>query len=375
MSKWELYKLDELFEESNQGVNTTTEKVKYSENGTHPVIRAKNIYQYKIDYEDVVYINHDTFINLKDTVKPKEGDVLYTNIGSQFGNASSVTNINDFAIAWNVFRITPKKSILDANYLVYLLNDPQTRNFIKNLNSSSTMPFVSGGVIRSLEFLIPSLPEQKAIAGVLSSLDDKIDLLHSQNKTLEAMAETLFRQWFIEEVEDDWGKGTLGDILDLKYGKGLTKALRTGEGYPVVGSSGIVDYHSEFLVQGPGIVIGRKGTLGKVIFLQQNFYPIDTTYYIKTKLDNSNLLFEYFLLRTLRFEEMNTDSAVPGLNRDLALSTELIIPPTKKIYDFNIYANNIIEKKNSNSHQIKILCETRNTLLPKLMSGEAIIEV
>ena len=71
-----------------------------------------------------------------------------------------------------------------------------------------------------MELMIPTppLPEQKAIAGVLSSLDDKIDLLHRQNKTLEAMAETLFRQWFIEEAEDDWEIKTLDDILSVRGG-------------------------------------------------------------------------------------------------------------------------------------------------------------
>jgi type I restriction enzyme S subunit len=90
--------------------------------------------------------------------------------------------------------------------------------------------------------------EQIAITSTLSSLDNKIDLLHRQNKTLEALAETLFRQWFVEEAEEGWGTGKLGDVLELLYGKGLKEEIRTGKGFPVIGSSGVVGFHSEFLI-------------------------------------------------------------------------------------------------------------------------------
>ena len=221
----------------------------------------------------------------------------------------------------------------------------------------------------------PPLPEQRAIASVLSGLDDKIDLLHRQNTTLEAMAETLFRQWFVEEAEEGWEEGTLGDVIELIYGKGLKKEIRTGTGYPVIGSSGVVGYHSEFLVEGPGIVIGRKGTLGKVMYIWSNFFHIDTTYYIKSKVESAGLLYEYFLLKTLNFEEMNSDSAVPGLNRDIALSTEIKIAPLEKLNKFNQFTSIFINKLRDNTKQIRTLEKLRDMLLPKLTSGEVRVDL
>ena len=217
---------------------------------------------------------------------------------------------------------------------------------------------------------LPPLPEQKAIAGVLSSLDDKIDLLHSQNQTLEALPETLFRQWFVEQVEDDWNVGVLGDVLCLHYGKGLKKTMRSGHGYPVVGSSGIVDYHSDFLVDGPGIVIGRKGTLGKTTYLWDSFFPIDTTYYVESKFESPNLYFEYFLLKSIDFHRMNTDSAVPGLNRNIAYNVQLHIPPIELISLFNQLVLPIFKKIFTNLTQIHTLENLRDMLLPKIMSGK-----
>ncbi|GBE18520.1 putative type-1 restriction enzyme specificity protein MG438 [archaeon BMS3Abin16] len=244
----------------------------------------------------------------------------------------------------------------------------------KQFNVGSAVPTLNRNHIHPLDVLIPPLPEQRAIASVLSSLDDKIDLLHRENQTLEAMAETLFRQWFVEEAKEEWEEGMLGDVIELIYGKGLKKEIRTGTGYPVIGSSGVVGYHSEFLVEGPGIVIGRKGTLGKVIYLWDNFFPIDTTYYIKSKVESIGLLYEYFLLKTLNFEEMNSDSAVPGLNRDIALSTEIKIAPFEKLDRFNQFTSTFIDKMRENKSQIRTLEKLRDTLLPKLMSGDVRIE-
>ncbi len=179
----------------------------------------------------------------------------------------------------------------------------------------------------------------------------------------------------MEEADEGWEEGTLGDVIELLYGKGLKTEIRTGTGYPVIGSSGVVGYHSEFLVEGPGIVIGRKGTLGKVIYLWDNFYPIDTTYYIKSKVESAGLLYEYFLLKSINFEDMNSDSAVPGLNRDIALSTEIKIAPLDKLNKFNQFTSTFANKLRGTIMQIRTLEKLRDTLLPKLMSREVMVEM
>ncbi len=179
----------------------------------------------------------------------------------------------------------------------------------------------------------------------------------------------------MEEAGEDWDNGELGDLIKLEYGKGLKKSDRSGSGYPVVGSSGILDYHEDFLVEAPGIVIGRKGTLGETIYLTENFHPIDTTYYIKSKSESSGLYFEYFLLKSIGFEQMNSDSAVPGLNRNHAHSIELAIPPIELIKEFNNTTEPFFDKINHNKIQLNKLEKLRDTLLPKLMSGEVEVKM
>jgi len=211
-NNWKKYKLDEMLDSKNQGVNTTTEKVKYSITGI-PVIRAKNISEVGLDMNDVVFVEPQTFSRIRKECKPQLNDILYTNIGSQMGNAVIVNHNLEFTIAWNVLRMVCNKNIVSNHYLKYLLNENNNKTFIRNLNTSSTMPFVSGSVMGNLEFLIPPLPEQTAIAEILSALDDKIELNLQTNKTLEDMANALYKHWFV-----DFGPFKNGKFVESELG-------------------------------------------------------------------------------------------------------------------------------------------------------------
>ncbi|MCH8010556.1 MAG: restriction endonuclease subunit S [Candidatus Marinimicrobia bacterium] len=343
-------------------------------------------YKFK-PYEQVVFLNTSDILlgrvinhELQDSAglpgqakkKIKNGDFLFSEIRPANGRYAMIDfNAENYVVSTKLMVLRCNDKI-DRNFFKIFLTSKERLEYLQMIaeDRSGTFPQITFDHIYNLDISLPPLFEQKAIVSVLSSLDDKIDLLQRQNKTLEAMAETLFRQWFVEKAQEDWEEGTLGDLIELVYGKGLKRSERAGVGYPVVGSSGIVGFHSNYLVQGPGIVIGRKGTLGKTIYIEDNFYPIDTTYYVKSRINSNSLFFEYFLLKNINFEEMNTDSAVPGLNRNIALSVELTIPPTELIKKFSEFTKQVFEKRSNNKSQIRILEKLRDTLLPKLMSGE-----
>lgn len=351
MSEWKEFKLDELADIYNH-IRVPLSKMERSKRkGPYPYYGASGIVDYIDDYlfdGEYILISEDG-----ENLKSRQTPIAFKAIGK-------------FWVNNHAHIIKGKKDYLN-DLIIYYFQNLDLNPFI----TGAVQPKLNKANLLSIPIYLPELEaEQKAIAEVLSSLDDKIDLLHRQNKTLEALAETLFRQWFIEEARDNWEEGTLNDLIELFYGKGLKKSERTGAGFPVVGSNGIIDFHSEYLVKGPGIVIGRKGTLGKAIYIEENFYPIDTTYYVKSKRNTTDLYFEYFLLKNINFEEMNTDSAVPGLNRNIALNVELKIPLGELIDQFNKFAKHIFEKRSINKFQIRTLEKLRDTLLPKLMSGE-----
>jgi type I restriction enzyme S subunit len=280
---------------------------------------------------------------------------------------------NDIRAVFNngLVRIRANENFVLPVFLYYLFLSRDFLGHVDGISGGTSVQLnMQIGNLLSYEFTLPPLPEQRAIAAVLSSLDDKIDLLNRQNKTLEALAATLWRKMFVEDADPGWGKGKLGDLLELCYGKALKEENRVPGEYPVLGSNGIVGYHNEFLVKGPGIVIGRKGTLGVVNYIEQNFFPIDTTFYIKSKTNSGKLFYEYFLLKTFALEDLNSDSAVPGLNRENAHAMEVNLPSLDVVIKYNTIAESLFSKKLTNSLQIRTLSTLHDGLLPKLMSGE-----
>lgn len=124
-----------------------------------------------------------------------------------------------------------------------------------------------------------------------------------------------------------WVSTRLGDLYNFEYGKSLIKDSRASSGkYPVYGSSGIVGMHDEFLIEGPAIVVGRKGAAGSVNYSGDNLWPIDTTYYVR---DNKNLSlkFSYYLFRSLNLAKLEASTAIPGLNRNHAYDETVLLPP------------------------------------------------
>jgi type I restriction enzyme S subunit len=371
MSEWQEVVIEELCSEITDCVNKTAPSVDYVT--PYKMIRTTNIKQGRINLDEVRYVTEETYNTWIRRGAPQLEDIILTR-EAPVGEVGMIRTTEKVFLGQRTMMYRADQTKADPYFLYYAFQTEAVQEQILSAGMGSVVEHVRVPDAKKFKINTPPLLEQKAIASVLSSLDDKIDLLHRQNKTLEGMAETLFRQWFIEEAKEDWEDGALEQIIDLKYGKALKQEDRSGSGYPVLASSGIVGFHKDYLVQGPGIVIGRKGTLGKVYFMEDNFYPIDTSYFIQTKVPQSNLIFEYYLLKSLDFANMNSDSAVPGLNRNIALGTQIQIPSQESILEFNQIAQPWFCKLHSNTKQIQTLEKLRDTLLPKLMSGEVRVQ-
>ncbi|MEQ5973984.1 restriction endonuclease subunit S [Serratia liquefaciens] len=171
------------------------------------------------------------------------------------------------------------------------------------------------------------------------------------------------------DIPAGWTSQRMSNIATLHYGKALKKTERIDGPYPVYGSGGITGSHNAYLVEGPGIIVGRKGSIGTIYWEDGKFHPIDTVYYVATK-EEIPLSYLYYLMKTLNLPSMNTDAAVPGLNRDNVYRLE-VLKPTQSI--LNKFDNHIATIRNSiqkNNNTIVSLVGLRDTLLPKLLSGE-----
>ena len=129
------------------------------------------------------------------------------------------------------------------------------------------------------------------------------------------------------DLPKGWVEAKLGEVYELEYGKGLTKTTRNTDGvYPVFGSNGVVDHHDAYLVEGPVIVVGRKGAAGAVSFSKKPCWPIDTTYYVRES-EHVDIEFSFYLFSSFRLNQFDRSTAIPGLNRDDAYDLIVRLPP------------------------------------------------
>jgi len=368
-------------------------------------IRSQNVYNYEFKKEGLAYIS-DSHAKGLNNVAVKPNDVLVNITGDSVARICQVPpEILPARVNQHVAIIRTKNNILDSCYLKYVLVSPIFQNILLSLAcSGGTRNALTKEMLESLEIPFPPLSEQKAIARILSSLDDKIECNRRMNETLEAMAQAIFTSWFVDfdpvraraegrqpegmdeetaalfpdgfevvegrEVPKGWHFTKIGDVLELAYGKALKKDLRQVGSIPVYGSNGQVDWHITKLVDGPGIVVGRKGNPGIVVWSHTDFFPIDTTFYVIRRNQAQSLYYLYYELIRQDLLSQSADSAVPGLNRNLAYMNSIIIPSHEVLEKFDELIIPIFNNIHLNNMQSRTLAEIRDTLLPKLISGE-----
>ena len=318
---------------------------------------------------------------LKNRVLPPKS-ILVTCIGSDMGKVA----INKIPVVSNqqINSIIPNK-IVDADFLYYKLID--SYEVLRMYGEAGTaVPIVNKSDFENIEIEIPTnKKEQTAIAEVLSSLDDKIDLLHRQNKTLEQLAETLFRQWFVEEAEESWEVGVLEDEFEFVMGQSPSGETLNEEKNGMIFFQGRSDFGFRF--PEPRVYTTCPTRIAK---------PLDTLVSVRAPVGDINMAFEecclgrgvaafrykknpefysytYYKMRSLteqikQFED--TGTVFGSISKDDFKKLECVIPTSELILKFQENAKPIDDKIKSNTHQIRTLTQLRDTLLPKLMSGE-----
>jgi type I restriction enzyme S subunit len=305
------------------------------------------------------------------------GSVCFVSIGATIGklcltDAEAVTN-------QQINSVVPASDV-DGRFLYYLLRHEAPR--IAQMAGGAATPIINKTAFSNVSVLVPDSGTQTRIGLMLGVLDDLIENNRRRVGVLEEMARAVYREWFVHfrfpghesvdlidselgPIPDGWEVRTVGDVLGLKYGKALKADARAGGDVAVVGSSGIVGWHNQTLVMGPVIVVGRKGNVGSVIWIEGPCWPIDTTYFVETELP---LRFVAEQLR--RTEFLNTHAAVPGLGRDQAYSKPFLQPPPKLLDEFQSVADSLATEASALSSQNKRLVSMRDLLLPKLVTGQ-----
>ena len=377
-----------------------------------PVIKIKNVKAGYFSKHQFSYVSQD-FLDTRSDKIALADDLLISMSGNRHdgspetwvGKVALFREKDTYLINQRVGALRLKRTAgLDARFASFLLSsNPFQELFISIATSSGGQANLSPKQILGAPVRHPEIGEQRAIARILGTLDDKIELNRRMNQTLEAMARALFKSWFVDfgpvrakmegrdlglpkhlanlfpdrlvnselgPIPEGWEVKALDEFIELAYGKALREQERQPGVVPVYGSNGQVGWHDKKLVNGPGIIVGRKGNPGFVRWSPTDFYPIDTTFYVVPKDEKLDLYFLFHALKRQDLPSIAADSAVPGMNRNLAYMNKQVAPPKHIVEQFSEYAMGSSARRYGLDKESRTLAALRDTLLPKLISGE-----
>ena len=316
--------------------------------------------------------------------KVKHNDIIFSTVRPNQRHYGILNHPADNLLVSTGFTVlTAKPGIADPFFVYYYLTQPELIDYLQGVaeQSVSAYPSLKSSDIEEIEIALPPIAEQKRLSSVLRSLDSKIELNIRINHNLEEQAQALYKSWFVDfepfkgekfvdselgMIPEGWHAGTLSELLEVRYGKDH-KALKDGN-TPVFGSGGLMRYAERALYNGESVLIPRKGTLNNVMYFNGPFWTVDTMFYTVEQSSNVIKYCHLFLL-TQDLASMNAGSAVPSMTTDILNNLPLLIPSSQVLEAFNRVISSIYEARSQREEESNSLSQSRDTILPQLMSG------
>lgn len=343
---------------------------KFNENGKGmPLIRIRDLQNSRIKTYYEGEFDKKYVIKQEDILVGMDGEFYVI----KWSNKDALLN-------QRVCKISNSNKFINTDFLFYSLQ-PAIKKIHEN-TPATTVKHLSTKQINDIEILLPSLPEQTRIAAILSKIDSEIEKVERiieqieklkkglmQKLLTKGIGHTKFKQTELGEIPEEWEIREFIDFATLQRGFDLPKQSRTEGVFPLVSSNGITDNLSEFRVKAPGVVTGRSGTIGNVFYIEKDFWPLNTTLYIKDFHEN-NEKFVYYAILQFDLSIYLTGTGVPTLNRNVVHKRKIAIPPMHEQKKIVIILEAIDEKLATHKRNKSYLLKLKKGLMNDLLSGK-----
>ena len=387
MEEWKEYKVAEVIEEISMGPFGSNIKVDNFIDSGIPVLNGSNLQGFKLNEDSFNYVSQEKADSLG-KANAHKGDVVITHRGTlgQIVYIPAESKYNQYVISQSQFRLKLNPNIIRPDFFVYFFHTRLGQHRILMNASQVGVPALARPTSTFKDVLVPvpSMDVQIKVMDILHSLDDKIEVNRRINENLEQQAQALFKSWFVdfepfkdgEFVESElgmipkgWRVGAFGEIMTIASGKRPPKKESSFShecNIPLVGASDIMGYTNSVLFNEDILVTGRVGTHGIVQRFNYPCWPSDNTLVLKSDYYE----YCYQILCTIDYASLNRGSTQPLITQTDIKNQIILIPPYSVLSDFEKYASTLMKAKENNQRSSRRLASLRDTLLPKLMSGE-----
>ena len=388
MTEWKTYKLGELIDRiiDNRGKSAPISEDRYQ-----PIIEINSLGGKSPNYELIrKWVSKDTYDNWFRSGHPIVGDILIPTVGTI--GIASIMNENRGCIAQNIIALRTNNKANNL-FLYYYLKSESVKQQLLNLNIGGVQPSIKVPHLLNLDILLPSLEEQRRIAGILGAIDDKIENNRRINDNLEQQAQALYKQWFVDNRSDDWEVGKVSDYYDITIGKTPPRKEKqwfsnnpkdsVWVSISDMGSCGAyISDSSEYLttkavdkfnikvVPNNTVLLSFKLTVGRVAISDGAMTTNEAIAHFNT-LNDYLTEYTYLALKAYNFANLgSTSSIATAVNSKIIKSMLWIMPNDNVLRDFHNIVAPIFTQIKNNIRENETLATLRDTLLPKLMNGE-----
>jgi len=373
----------------------------YKKVGT-PIITVEHLGDNKIIHNDLPLVGDDDKERLIKYIL-QEGDIVFSRVGSVDRRAYVTHQEDGWMFSGRCLRVRPKHTHINSRFLSFYFGQEKFKEKIRKIAVGATMPSINTTILSEVTIFVPPLPTQTRIASILTSFDDKIELLGQMNQTLETMAQTIFKEWFVnfnfpgfdgelvEGLPKGWRKGKLGEVCEIQIGRTPPRlekqwfSLNENDvkwiSIKDMGQSGVYIFNtSEYLtneaierfripmIKKNTLILSFKLTVGRLAITTEKMISNEAIAQLKSDI-NSIFLFLYF--KNYNWNSLgSTSSIATAINSETIKEIEILVPTENALKLFNKMIDPIFKKIKNNSNQIHTLTHLRDALLPKLMSGQ-----
>jgi type I restriction enzyme S subunit len=370
---WKTVKLGDVAEISSGG--SAPQGDNYF-NGKNPFIRVQHIDREGDKVIKWDLITDDAVKKYKLKIYPK-GTIVFPKSGASIYLEKRAMLPIDAYIVSHLCAVISNDKNVNQKFLFYEL-----RNIELSKDKTDGYPTLNLSEVKNVKVIIPYLLEQQKIAFVLSKIQQSIEQQDKIIQITKELKKSLMNKLFTEGLHGEeqkeseislipktWNIKRLGEIATLQRGKDLPKYEFKEGNIPVIGSNGCIGYHNKAIKQGPGVITGRSGSIGKITYIEGSYWPHNTALYVKDFHDNEPL-FVYYLLHRLDFNKYKTGVSVPTLNRNFIHAALLPVPPKKEQVEIANVLFSIDKKLTQVESRKQTLQALFRTMLNQLMTGK-----